>query len=86
MNLNIGDKVRWRSQAGSVWRTKEGTVIAVVPAGERPKEVSGCGYARDHVSYVIKATADNGSPRQRKYWPIVSKLERLETPVAEPAL
>ena len=32
IEFQIGDKVKWKSQAGGKWTVKEGFIIVVVPA------------------------------------------------------
>lgn len=64
----IGQTVTWTSSN----LKKTGEIVAVVPAGERPKndftpKVDVSGGHRDHISYVVRA---NG----KHYWPRVSLL------------
>jgi hypothetical protein len=33
IGLKVGDKVKWASQAGGVWKDKEGVVVAVIAGG-----------------------------------------------------
>lgn len=35
--MNIGDKVKWHSQANATKLTKVGIVVGIVPAGKRPQ-------------------------------------------------
>ena len=35
--MNIGDKVKWHSQANATKRIKVGIVVGIVPAGEQPR-------------------------------------------------
>lgn len=74
--FKVGDKVTWRSQAAGSYTNKKGEIIEVIPAGQRPK-IPGCGYARKHESYVVKAEAES-TGRTRKYWPIVTLLQPVE--------
>jgi hypothetical protein len=75
MSFQLKHIVHWTSQAAGISKTKEGPVVAVVPAGKLPdrKEFStlytgpGVGSPRNHESYVIKAGG-------RLYWPRVSAL------------
>jgi hypothetical protein len=82
VNLKVGDRVEWTSQAAGIARTKRGVVIWVVKPGERPVipnfgAVRGAGMPRNEESYVVRAGG-------RLYWPRVSQLraadERKETP------
>jgi hypothetical protein len=83
--FKVGDKVTWSSQANGHRTTKVGTVVDVVPSGERPewhkraveissawsrKNMSG---PRKHESYLIVTH----NPK-RLYWPVVDRL-RLVT-------
>lgn len=36
--VQVGDRVRWRSQSQGSWREKTGTVLAIVPAGHLIEE------------------------------------------------
>lgn len=76
--FEIGQQVRWRSQAGGYAKEKRGEIILVIPAGSPlPKSVvhapkSKChnpGGPRDHESYVVR-TVDG-----RLYWPRTDRLE-----------
>jgi len=77
MVFKKGDKVRWTSQSCSYTTTKEGIIIAVVPAGERGTEYGYrpnggiAGYARNHISYVVKV-------KSKTYWPRVSQLQLVK--------
>jgi hypothetical protein len=75
--FNVGDRVAWGSQAGGVWRKKDGEVIEVVPPRRRPASTLwGAGPPRHELSYVVRAAA--GRPRGRQiYWPRASVLRRL---------
>lgn len=76
--IELGDVVQWASQAQGVWKTKEGTVVKIVPKGDRPQSadgVSGCGWGRDHESYIVEVHHPTRKPT--RYWPLVSKLTVL---------
>lgn len=65
----MGQMVTWTSSN----LTKTGEIVAIVPAGERPKndftpKVDVSGAPRDHISYVVRA---NG----KHYWPRVSLMK-----------
>lgn len=76
-----GDRVKWTSQSLGCKKTKVGTVIAIVPAGEHPEkfipEGFRCGYAmgfgqpRDHESYLVQVDGQGTT----LYWPRVSHLK-----------
>ena len=72
--FKIGDRVHWTSQAAGIEQTKVGVVIAVVPPGV-PAALRDAGGPREHESYIVKASILGGGNRERKYWPLVSKLE-----------
>lgn len=69
--FKLGDRVAWTSSASGKTSRKEGEVVAVVPAGERPppKGLRDPGAPRDHESYVVVVGT-------KRYWPKVDKLER----------
>lgn len=74
--LSIGTAVKWRSQANGGVKEKVGIIVDVLPAGARPSRElfpslhkhSGCGFGRDHVSYVVMVG-------KRIYWPRAAALE-----------
>jgi hypothetical protein len=72
--IDIGARVRWRSQSGGVWKEKVGVVIRVVADGVRPA-LKGCGAARDHESFLVEVREGK---RKRTYWPRVMALELVE--------
>jgi hypothetical protein len=75
----VGDRVQWTSQAQGCTKTKLGTVVAVIPKGDRPTGIKGCGWHRDHESYVIEVQPKTGSRAKPKaYWPVVSALKGAE--------
>lgn len=77
----VGDVVTWKSQAGGNVKQKTGTVVEVVPAGERPSRSTS---TRPHESYVVQVTFEPKrsrsavkNVRQKKpelYWPVVKNL------------
>lgn len=77
-DLNLGDRVRWTSQAGGYAKTKEGAIIAVVPAHSNPRRhvpkdepsAKEFGLSRNHESYIVKVGT-------RLYWPRVKGLEKV---------
>jgi len=78
IKFELGDRVTWSSQAAGVTRTKEGTVIEVVPPNRSPKLGSRDGMVRNHESYTVRAVAIRNSNRRTKvYWPRVGHLEPL---------
>lgn len=71
----IGDWVNWKSQAQGCAKWKWGRVVAIIPAGERPTSIKGCGWPRNHESYIIEVPPKTGSKAKSKaYWPVVSLL------------
>lgn len=83
MQFKIGDKVKWSSQSQGFRREKQGEVVEVVAAGQRPNRErfdmlyrgSGCGWGRKRESYVVNIGHPAHAPKY--YWPI----ESLLTPV-----
>lgn len=77
----VGDLVRWTSASGGVWRHHVGVVVAVVPAGERPRQPSGAwarlfaegAATRPHVSFLV-ALKRGGHGAGLLYWPRVRHL------------
>jgi len=74
----VGDEVEWTSQAAGITRTKRGTVIEVVPAGQFPSRKPGrndlaC-LSRDHDSYVVSVKG------RGTYWPRASQLRKVAQP------
>lgn len=86
MGYQVNDVVRWNSSNTD----KQGTVVAIVPAGQKPSDVGfpkagGGGLPRDHETYVVKGkklqhntvgTIPYGSAAF--YWPHVSLLSLVE--------
>jgi len=78
--MKIGDRVEWTSQSGSYRRTKNGVILAVVPAqtppdrcvpqGYRCGSPAGFGMRRDHESYLVKVEGKG----RGLYWPRVRHL------------
>lgn len=78
--FDIGDTVKWSSQAGGFGRAKQGRVVEIVPPGRRP-DVRGSAGARRHPSYVVEVAAPEGSKaKPTKFWPLVSKLQLVARP------
>jgi hypothetical protein len=77
MTFKKGDKVKWTSQSSGYWKTKEGIISALVPAGQSAlsygyKPNGGPpGSPRNYTSYVVMVGA-------RSYWPRISQLERMK--------
>ena len=73
--FKVGDSVEWSSQAQGSTKTKRGVVSEVVKAGDRPSRMlfptlyknAGCGYGRDHESYVVLVG-------KKPYWPRAAAL------------
>lgn len=75
MSFEIGDIVRWESQASGWWKVKEGLVVEVVPPGHNPEyrtALDGAGLPRPKVSYVIKVG-------NRFYWPRTRHLQMVKS-------
>ena len=93
MAFKVGDRVSWSSQAGGFIKVKYGDVVAVVPARAPPGphraavvERLGCGIdrcdggglMRRHESYLVLVAAGGGKARPKLYWPVVSRLKKVE--------
>lgn len=57
--MKAGDRVSWDSQAGGSWKTKTGTVIREIPAGERARQYVPAGIKKSHIKF------DNASINDR---------------------
>jgi hypothetical protein len=84
--FNLGDRVKWSSQANGVRKEKTGTVVEVVPIRGRPNRDRflslytgpGVGCGRDHESYVIQIEKTGKQCVNKYYWPRVSALNPVE--------
>jgi hypothetical protein len=62
INMQVGDTVGWKSQAGGYWKEKTGTIVAVVPAKRFANDFVPEGFKvdssslmyRDHESYLVQ--------------------------------
>lgn len=91
IKLKVGDRVRWGSQAGGYHMVKEGTVKIVVPPDIRPYNLLASmdlhnlrthaidprTMARKTESYIIEVSG-KGKAMGQLYWPLVSKLEKID--------
>ena len=77
----LGDRVTWRSQAGSYTKTKIGTIVDVFQAGRFPvtKAKNITRTTRKHESYVVSVEEklQRGGFRTTMYWPLVANLTRV---------
>ena len=74
--MKMGSVVKWKSQAGGIWKTKRGVISEVVEAGTMPEsfEPRGrSGITRKGVSYVVSVPAKQAN-KFNKYWPLTSAL------------
>ena len=83
--FSIGTVVTWRSQAQGSATTKVGTIIEVVPPDTRPATegrpgLKGCGFGRNHISYVVEVATGKQKQGKRHYWPVVSALKLASQP------
>lgn len=76
IELVVGDKVTWTSQAQGFTKTKVGTVVQVVNPGNRPALDQSPGMSRNHKSYVIEVPNKSGRGKAKRYWPVVSLLSK----------
>jgi hypothetical protein len=73
--FKVGDTVEWTSQAQGSTTKKRGVVAEVVAKEQRPDRIkfaslykhSGCGWGRDHESYVVMVG-------NKPYWPRANAL------------
>jgi len=71
--FHLGDKVWWTSQSQGYSKTKEGTIIEIVPAEHFPQTKHfDTVVPRDHESYVVCIL------RNKLYWPRVNNLKKKE--------
>lgn len=81
MKFNIGDRVRWTSQAGGHAKEKRGEVVAIVPAGTDARDVvprdlsdgpmDAYGLPRGEESYIVRV-------KRSAYWPRACHLKKDE--------
>ena len=70
--LRLGDRVEWTSSCVK----KEGVIVEVVPAGDRPTKMKLANFdPRDHESYVVDG-GKRGVRTTSLYWPRVSLLHK----------
>lgn len=78
----VGDRVQWTSQSAGSCVTKVGTVEKVVRVFEDvqkiTQELDGPGSPRPHTSYLVRVPAKTSRGRGKLYWPVVSKLTKVE--------
>lgn len=69
MELKVDQQVTWESQAGGTWKTKTGTVLAIVPARHR----------------IPSGIIPDGTPKSRiKFDGCVSFVDRVIVAVPRP--
>ena len=84
--FDVGDVVKWKSQAGGRWKTKQGKVVAIVPARSQAKECipptvgwrmkkGPTGQSRNDVSYLVNPE----SYGTELLWPVASGLTLVST-------
>jgi hypothetical protein len=73
--FQVGDRVKWTSQANGGWRKKVGTVIEVVPAGRYSNLGSGCS-PRKAESYVIEVPGKTPNAKPQIYFPVPSLVKK----------
>jgi len=76
MRFNVGDKVKWTSQAGSYEKKKVGEVIEIIQAGSNPQDAlhyqPGWGsLPRKEESYIVAVG-------NKFYWPRTVHLRRVK--------
>jgi len=84
--MKLGNTVQWTSQAQGTAKTKTGVIVGVVAAKKMPDRIrfaslytgAGCGYRRDHESYVVRVDVGKQPGKTFKhYWPRVSALAEV---------
>jgi hypothetical protein len=79
--FQVGDKVRWSSQAGGVTVKKQGSIVEVVPPytmkRTRPRDRA---TSRTHESYIVEVAGRTAKSKAVLYWPVVSLLSRAPAP------
>lgn len=55
MAVRVGDKVKWTSQAQGSFMEKEGTVLAILPAGEDATRFLPAGAKKSHIKFQPKS-------------------------------
>ena len=77
MKFNMGDDVYWYSQAAGHVKHKEGSIVEIVAAGDKPKlmEIEPWVKARNHESYVVWV-------KSKLYWPLVRNLNLSHRSIA----
>lgn len=79
-----GDHVKWKSQAGSYTKKKEGVILYVIPAGIHPRDIPGAAdevrdiglMHRKEESYIVRV-------QSKVYWPRTCHLQLVRS-VAQP--
>ena len=90
--FSVGDEVEWISQAGGHWTTKQGEVVAVIPAGDpinkhlcrvmhdfniwRKHLAYGGGFRRSEESYLVLIGRNDPNVKTMLYWPRTKHLKR----------
>jgi fructose-1,6-bisphosphatase len=74
--FEVGDTVKWTSQAGGNTRTKEGRIVEIVPPNVRPNVPKIAG-SRQEISYVVEVARPKSVAR---YWPRVASLKLVSKP------
>ena len=87
VEFKVGDAVTWTSSAGGGTKTKDGTIVAVIPAGkvagdwlrknkfDRSKyAVSSFGWSRNHESYIV-SVEQGGKAKPKLYHPVAALLK-----------
>jgi hypothetical protein len=90
IKFQIGDTVKWTSQAGGSTKTKEGRIVEIVPPGVMP-DVPKIAGSRRVVSYVVEVmfkphdrrgfiTGPTRTKKPQRYWPLPQKLQLVSKP------
>jgi hypothetical protein len=77
--FELGARVQWTSSSTD----KSGTIVEIVPAGQRPTMVKEAGDARPHESYVVSGMVVGRTGKPTNYWPVVSLLKPADELSAE---
>ncbi len=86
MDINIGDNVRWESQALGCYTSKKGTVIAILPPDEDAFPYLPMDTKKSHIKFqnrssikrvLVKVMAGANHDIAHYYAPRVSVLEKI---------
>lgn len=75
----VGVRVKWSSQSRGRMKEKDGVIVEIVVAGNRPSlkwaDIWAPGSPRNHESYVVEVG-------KRHYWPLVKNIQIVKQKAA----